>query len=121
MPLCQFLGIPNWVIRLLHRYFKYFYSRSISDSSLLLPQSAGSASWGAECGFELSKKTLKPEKKALGKSGFVPVRAKWIIERSNAWMERCKILLKNFERTLVNASAKINVCFIRLMVKRLAA
>ena len=40
MPLCQFLGIPNWVIRLLHRYFKYFYSRSLSDSSLLLPQSA---------------------------------------------------------------------------------
>ncbi|MGB3262425.1 MAG: IS5/IS1182 family transposase [Microcoleus sp.] len=71
--------------------------------------------------FELSKKTLKPEKEALGKSGFVPVRAKWIIERSNAWMERCKILVNNFERTLVNANAKINVCFIRLMVKRLAA
>ncbi|MBD6621288.1 IS5/IS1182 family transposase, partial [Komarekiella sp. 'clone 1'] len=33
----------------------------------------------------------------------------------------CKILVKNFERTLVNATAKINLCFIRLMVKRLAA
>lgn len=55
------------------------------------------------------------------KSGFVPVRARWIIERSNAWMERGKILVKNFERTLGNATAKMNLCFIRLMVKRLPA
>jgi transposase len=58
---------------------------------------------------------------AQSKSGFVPVAARWVIERSNAWMERCKILVKNFERTLVNATAKLNLCFIRLMLKRLAA
>ncbi|MDF5728542.1 MAG: transposase [Rhizonema sp. PD38] len=52
--------------------------------------------------------------------GKVPVAARWVIERSNAWMERCKILVKNFERTLANATAKVNLCFIRLMVKRLA-
>lgn len=71
--------------------------------------------------FELSAKPSKQEKKELGKSGFVPVAARWVIERSNAWMERCKILVKNFERTLANATAKVNLCFIRLMVKRLAA
>jgi transposase len=70
--------------------------------------------------FELSPKPSKQEKKAQGKSGFVPVAARWVIERSNAWMERCKILVKNFERTLANATAKVNLCFIRLMVKRLA-
>ncbi|MDB9328932.1 transposase [Nodularia spumigena CS-586/05] len=47
--------------------------------------------------------------------------ARWVIERSNAWMERCKILVKNFERTLANATAKVNLCFIRLMVQRLPA
>jgi hypothetical protein len=52
---------------------------------------------------------------------FCPAIARWVIERSNAWMERCKILVKNFERTLANATTKINLCFIRLMVKRLAA
>ena len=32
------------------------------------------------------------------------------------------ILLKNFERTLVNTTtAKVDLCFIRLMLKRLAA
>jgi hypothetical protein len=36
----------------------------------------------------------------------VPVAARWVIERSNAWMERCKILVKNYERTLENATTK---------------
>ncbi|APB33950.1 IS4 family transposase [Gloeomargarita lithophora Alchichica-D10] len=64
--------------------------------------------------FELSKKPSKQ-----GKSGFVPAMARWVIERSNAWMERCKSLVKNFERTLANANTKINLYFIRLMFKRL--
>lgn len=71
--------------------------------------------------FELSPKPSKAEKAAHGKTGFVPVAARWVVERSNAWMERCKILVKNFERTLSNAKAKIDLCFVRLMVKRLAA
>jgi transposase len=71
--------------------------------------------------FELSPKPSKAEKKKQGKSGFVPVKARWVIERSNSWMERCKSLVKNFERTLENATAKLNLCFVRLMLKRLAA
>jgi transposase len=71
--------------------------------------------------FQLCKKPSKEEKAAQGKSGFVPVAARWVIERSNAWMERCKILVKNYERTLENATTKLNLCFVRLMLKRLAA
>ena len=71
--------------------------------------------------FELSPKPSKAEKAAQGKTGFVPVAARWVVERSNAWMERCKILVKNFERTLDNATTKLNLCFVRLMPKRLAA
>lgn len=71
--------------------------------------------------FELSPKPSKQEKAAQGKTGFVPVAMRWVIERSNAWMERCKSLTKNFERTLLNAKANIDLCFVRLMVKRLAA
>lgn len=70
--------------------------------------------------FERSTKPSKQEKAAQGKSGFVPAIARWVIERSNAWMERCKILVKNFERTLPNATTKLNLCFVRLMLKRLA-
>lgn len=71
--------------------------------------------------FERSVKPSKAEKAAQGKSGFVVVKARWVIERSNAWMERCKSLLKNCERTLSHATTKLNLCFIRLMLKRLAA
>jgi transposase len=71
--------------------------------------------------FEVSPKLSKPQKAEQGKTGFVPAIARWVIERSNAWMERCKILVKNFERTLSNATTKIQLCFVRLMVKRLAA
>ena len=71
--------------------------------------------------FELSTKPSKQAKVAQGKSGFVPAAARWVIERSNAWMERCKSLVKNFERTLSHATTKINLCFVRLMIKRLAA
>ncbi|WP_293059766.1 transposase [Okeania sp. SIO2B3] len=77
--------------------------------------------------FKLSPKPSKLEKKQQGQTGFVPVKARWVIERSNSWMERCKSLTKNFvcaafrrKRTLKNATAKINLCFIRLMLKRLA-
>ena len=71
--------------------------------------------------FELSTKHSKQEKAEQGKSGFIPAIARWVIERSNAWMERCKILVKNFERTLANATTKIDLCFVRLMIKRLAS
>ena len=70
--------------------------------------------------FELPPKPTKAEKAAQGKTGFVVVATRWVVERSNAWMERCKSLVKNFERTLSNATAKLNLCFIRLMLKRLA-
>ncbi len=70
--------------------------------------------------FERSPKPSKAEKAAQGKVGFVPVATRWVVERSNSWMERCKSLVKNFERTLSHARAKLNLCFIRLMLKRLA-
>lgn len=71
--------------------------------------------------FELSPKPSKAQKKEQGKTGFVPVKARWVIERTNSWMERCKSLVKNFEKTLEHATTKVNLCFVRLMLKRLAA
>lgn len=70
--------------------------------------------------FELAPKPTKAETSTQGKMGFVVVATRWVIERSNAWIERCKSLVKNFERTLSHATAKLNLCFIRLMLKKLA-
>jgi hypothetical protein len=69
--------------------------------------------------IERCAKPSKAEKDLAGKSGFVPVTMRWVIERSNAWVEPCKSLVKNFEATLDNARANLNVCFIRLILRRL--
>lgn len=71
--------------------------------------------------FEVGTKPSKRNKDEQGLSGFIPIASRWVIERSNAWMERCKSLAKNFERTSDHATAKLNLCFIRLMLKRLAS
>jgi transposase len=70
--------------------------------------------------FQLSAKLSRATKQAQGRSGFVPIKARWVIERSNSWLERCKSLVKNFERTLTHSTTKLNLCFVRLMLKRLA-
>ena len=106
------LNIPKTTILIDHGYHPEFLSKALEQ---VYPQIM------TKIKFELSPKPSKQEKQVPGKSGFVPVAARWVIERSNAWMERCKILVKNFERTLANAATKLNLCFIRLMIKRLAA
>ena len=52
--------------------------------------------------FQKAPKPTKAEKAAQGKTGFVPPQRDGGSERSNAWMERCKSLVKNSE---ANASA----------------
>lgn len=37
--------------------------------------------------FEVAAKLWKSEKAAQGKTGFVPIAVRWVMERSNAWVE----------------------------------
>lgn len=37
--------------------------------------------------FELAPKPTKAQKQEQGKTGFVVVATRWVIERSNAWMK----------------------------------
>jgi hypothetical protein len=104
------VNIPKITILVDHGYHPQIISTALQK---LYPQIL------SKIRFERSPKPSLAEKEDLGKSGFVPVATRWVVERSNAWMERCKSLVKNFERTLDNARVKINLCFIRLMLKRL--
>jgi transposase len=105
------VNIPKITILLDHGYHPDKISQALQE---IYPQIL------TKIRFERSPKPSLAEKVAQGKSGFVPVATRWVVERSNAWMERCKSLVKNFEWTLDNARAKLNLCFIRLMLKRLA-
>ena len=53
--------------------------------------------------IEIAAKMSPAEKKAQGVSGFVVVAKRWVVERSNAWREKCRLLWKNCECNLVHS------------------
>src|SRR3954471_12949153 len=55
-----------------------------------------------------------------GSSGFKPLPERWIVERTFAWLGRCRRLAKDFENLAVNALAFLCLGMIRLMLRRLA-
>jgi transposase len=52
--------------------------------------------------------------------GFKPAHKRWVVERTNSWFEKCRILLKNVEKTLESSVAKLQLCSVRLQVRLLA-
>jgi transposase len=54
------------------------------------------------------------------KQGFVVIAKRWLVERTNAWVNQCRGLWKNCERVLRTSEAKIRICAIRLILRRLA-
>lgn len=76
--------------------------------------------------IELSDK-ITPEQKAVSKQenpskqGFVVIAKRWIVERTNAWINQCRVMWKNCEGLLVTSEAKIKICAIRLILRRIAS
>ena len=52
--------------------------------------------------------------------GFKPVHKRWVVERTNAWFDKCRVLWKNCEKFIDTSVAKAQLCLIRLQLKRLA-
>ena len=75
--------------------------------------------------IEISAK-ITPEQKHESKkacpekNGFVVVKKRWIVERTNAWLNQCRVLWKNCEGLLRTSEAKIRICAIRLILRRIA-
>lgn len=44
---------------------------------------------------------------------------RWIVERSFAWLEKCRRLWKNCERLLNNSLQMVNLAFLSLLLRRL--
>ena len=55
-------------------------------------------------------------KRADGAKGFVVEPKRWIVERSIAWLNRCRRLAKDWENRNHNALAFLHLASIRLMV-----
>jgi putative transposase len=52
---------------------------------------------------------------------FVILPKRWIVERTFAWISRCRRLAKDFERYARNAVAFIHLAMIRIMLHKLTA
>ena len=51
--------------------------------------------------------------------GFTVLPRRWVVERTLAWLGRCRRLSKDFENLTRNAAAFLRLASIRLMVRRL--
>jgi transposase len=104
------MSLPKLVLLVDSGYHVDFLNESLKEHPEILEKVA----------FQNAPKMSKEMKKEKGLKGFVPIAKRWIIERSNSWVEKCKSLVKNFERNLENSNFKLQLCFIRLMLIHIA-
>jgi transposase len=50
---------------------------------------------------------------------FKVIPKRWVVERTFAWLEKCRRLWKNCERKLETSRQMLNLAFISLLLKRL--
>ena len=59
-------------------------------------------------------------KKPAGATTFAVLPKRWIVERTFAWLGRCRRLSKDYEALPATSEAWIHIAMIHLMLKRLA-
>jgi len=69
---------------------------------------------------ELGRWTIEIIKRSDPVMGFEVLPRRWVVERTFAWLGRCRRLAKDFEATIASAVAWIYVAHIRLLTRRLA-
>ena len=69
---------------------------------------------------EIGKWTIEIIKRCPGAKGFEVLPRRWVVERTFAWLGRCRRLAKDFEGTLESAVAWITIASFRIIMRRLA-
>jgi transposase len=64
--------------------------------------------------------TLAIVKRSTNQKGFVVLARRWVVERTIAWLNRCRRLSKDFEHHLKNSEAMVYWASIQRMLRRLA-
>jgi transposase len=57
--------------------------------------------------------------KLAGQNTFVPLPKRWIVERTFAWLMKCRRLVRDYEATISSSMAWIRLAMIGLMLRRL--
>ena len=64
--------------------------------------------------------TIEIVQRPKGVKGFQLLPRRWVVERTFAWLGRCRRLAKDFEATIASATAWILIAHLRLLIRRLA-
>ena len=64
--------------------------------------------------------TLEIVKRSDAAKGFEVLPRRWVVERTLAWLGRCRRLAKDWENTIASAEAWITIAHIRIVSRRLA-
>jgi putative transposase len=69
---------------------------------------------------KIGKFTLEIVKRTDKAKGFEVLPRRWVVERTFAWLGRCRRLARDWDRTIASAEAWLFVAHIRLLTRRLA-
>lgn len=64
--------------------------------------------------------TLEIIKRPKQAKGFVLLPRRWVVERTFAWLGKCRRLSKDYEQSTRNSESFIHLAMIHLMLRRLA-
>jgi transposase len=64
--------------------------------------------------------TLEIIKRSDTAEGFEVLPRRWVVERTFAWLGRCRRLAKDWERTIASATAFLLIAHVRLLTRRIA-
>ena len=87
-------------------------------SSLFHPATSGSSAVAGDALFAV-KEAKCFRKRSDQVKGFVVQPRRWIVERTIAWLNRCRRLAKDWENLNRNALAFLKLASIRLMLRKL--
>ena len=71
--------------------------------------------WVAEHGWY----KIEVVQKGPGQEGFVLLPKRWVVERTFAWLGRCRIHSRDYEGLTESSEAQVRISMIQLMLRRL--
>ncbi len=72
--------------------------------------------WVSEHGWYVIEVKSRPP----GSEGFRVIKWRWVVERTFAWLGRCRIHSREYERTTSSSEAQVQISMIQLMLRRLS-
>jgi transposase len=90
-----------------------FLERVIADAGYQGPKMAAAVARTGTWSLEIVRR--------CDRHRFVVLPKRWIVERTLAWISRCRRLARDYERHARTAAAFVRLAMIRLMLRRLAA